>query len=67
MTLCYHTVYAEPWIFPPLAFYGLDILMRMFRHRIKDAVLEPVGNQMTLVRVVSSYVTTIPIKNTIDK
>ncbi|KAF8889553.1 ferric reductase like transmembrane component-domain-containing protein [Gymnopilus junonius] len=51
VTICYHTIYASPWIFPPLAFYGLDILMRMFRHRIKDAVLVPVGNQMTLVHV----------------
>ncbi|KDR77917.1 hypothetical protein GALMADRAFT_65414 [Galerina marginata CBS 339.88] len=51
VTVCYHTIYASPWIFPPLAFYGLDILMRMFRHRIKDAVLVPVGNQMTLIHV----------------
>ncbi|KAF9553360.1 hypothetical protein CPC08DRAFT_697815 [Agrocybe pediades] len=51
ITICYHTIYASPWIFPPLAFYGLDILMRMFRHRIKDAVLVPVGKQMTLVHV----------------
>ena len=49
VTICYHTIYAAPWIFPPLGFYGLDILMRMLRHRIKDAVLVPVGNQMTLV------------------
>ena len=49
VTICYHTIYASPWIFPPLAFYGLDLLMRMFRHRIKDAVLVPIGSQMTLV------------------
>ncbi|KAF9476564.1 iron reductase [Pholiota conissans] len=55
VTLCYHTIYATPWIFPPMAFYGLDILLRMFRHRIKDAVLVPVGNQMTLIHV--PYVT----------
>ncbi|KAF8170760.1 hypothetical protein BJ912DRAFT_1083580 [Pholiota molesta] len=51
VTLCYHTIYAAPWIFPPMAFYGLDILLRMFRHRIKDAVLVPVGNQMTLIHI----------------
>ncbi|KAF9565746.1 hypothetical protein CPC08DRAFT_157968 [Agrocybe pediades] len=51
VTLCYHTIYASPWIFPPLAFYGLDLFLRLFRHRIKDAVLVPVGNQMTLVHV----------------
>ncbi|KDR79548.1 hypothetical protein GALMADRAFT_265940 [Galerina marginata CBS 339.88] len=51
VTICYHTIYASPWIFPPLAFYGLDILMRMFRHRIKDATLVPLGSQMTLIHV----------------
>ena len=49
ITICYHTIYAPPWIFPPLAFYGLDILMRIFRRRIKDAILVPIDNQMTLV------------------
>ena len=49
VTICYHTIYSSPWIFSPLALYGLDLLMRMFRHRIKDAVLVPIGNQMTLV------------------
>ncbi|KAF8956845.1 ferric reductase like transmembrane component-domain-containing protein [Flammula alnicola] len=51
VTICYHTLYAAPYIFPPMAFYGLDILMRMVRHRIKDAVLVPIGNQMTLIHV----------------
>ncbi|KAI0312563.1 hypothetical protein OF83DRAFT_1145534 [Amylostereum chailletii] len=51
ITLCYHTTFAPPWIFPPLAFYGLDILMRMLRYRIKDATLVPVGHEMTLIHV----------------
>lgn len=49
VTICYHTIYASPWIFPPLALYGSDLFMRMLRLRIKDAVLVPIGNQMTLV------------------
>ena len=49
VTICYHTIYASPWIFPPLAFYGFDILLRMFRYRIKDATLVPVDGNMTLV------------------
>ena len=49
VTICYYTIYAPPWIFPPLALYGLDILMRMFRLRIKDAILVPVHKQMTLI------------------
>ncbi|TFK50651.1 iron reductase [Heliocybe sulcata] len=51
ITLCYHTIYASPWIFPPLAFYGLDILLRLLRYRIKDATLVPVSNSMTLINV----------------
>lgn len=51
ITICYHTPYASPWIFPPLAFYGFDLLLRMLRYRIKDAVLLPVGKQMTLIHV----------------
>ncbi|VDB95683.1 unnamed protein product [Peniophora sp. CBMAI 1063] len=49
--VCYHTIYAAPWIFPPIALYAADVLMRMFRFRIKDATLVPVGNDMTLIKV----------------
>ncbi|OBZ74630.1 Ferric reductase transmembrane component 3 [Grifola frondosa] len=51
ITICYHTIYAAPWIFPPLAFYGFDMLLRMFRYRIKDATLVPVDRNMTLINV----------------
>lgn len=47
--ICYHTLYAVPWIFPPLAFYGFDLFVRMIRFRIKGAILVPADNQMTLV------------------
>ena len=50
VTICYHTEYARPWIYPPLAFYGLDLLMRLFRFRIKDASLTPMQD-MTIVRL----------------
>jgi hypothetical protein len=49
ITICYHTIYAVPWIFPPLAFYAFDIIMRQFRYRIKDAQLIRIDKQMTLV------------------
>jgi len=52
VVICYHTLYAVPWIFPPLAFYGLDIFVRMIRFRIKDAIVVPQDNQMTLVCLV---------------
>jgi ferric-chelate reductase len=51
ITICYHTIYAEPWIFPPLAFYAADMLLRMLRVRIKDASLTAVDPNMTLIRV----------------
>ncbi|KAI0365850.1 iron reductase [Pilatotrama ljubarskyi] len=51
ITICYHTTYAVPWIFPPLAFYGFDMLLRLLRYRIKDATLVPVDNNMTLIHV----------------
>ncbi|KAH9926638.1 iron reductase [Epithele typhae] len=51
ITICYHTTYASPWIFPPLAFYGFDMLLRLFRYRIKDATLVPVDRNMTLIHV----------------
>ncbi|KAF8174797.1 hypothetical protein K438DRAFT_1771378 [Mycena galopus ATCC 62051] len=33
VTVWYHTIYATPWIFPPLAFYGTDLLLRVVRWR----------------------------------
>ncbi|KAG2008677.1 metalloreductase [Coprinopsis cinerea AmutBmut pab1-1] len=52
VALCYHSAnYLSPWIYPPLAFYGLDLMLRMFRTRIKDALLSPVNSQMTLVHI----------------
>jgi hypothetical protein len=33
--LCYHTIYAMPWIFHSLAFYGADFLVRFLRWRVK--------------------------------
>lgn len=55
ITICYHTIYASPWIFPPLAFYGADVLLRLFRYRIKDATLVAVDKQMTIVRFSSPF------------
>ena len=48
VTICYHTIYARPWIYPALAFYALDLLLRLFRYRIKDATLTCVKG-MTIV------------------
>ncbi|KAG8736987.1 hypothetical protein FRC10_008673 [Ceratobasidium sp. 414] len=49
--ICYHTPYAEPWIFPPIAFWGLDLVVRLARFRLKDAYLTSIDQQMTLIRI----------------
>jgi len=49
ITVCYHTIYAPPWIFPPLAFLGADILMRMWRLRMKDAFVWNFTGGMSVV------------------
>jgi ferric-chelate reductase len=54
ITICYHTPFARPWIYPALAFYGLDLFMRPFRFRVKDASLTPMRD-MTIVFVPSFF------------
>ncbi|PVG04513.1 hypothetical protein CPB86DRAFT_1133 [Serendipita vermifera] len=49
--VCHHTPYAQPWIFPALAFYGLDMLLRLLRFRFKPASLHAEDNQFTVVNV----------------
>ncbi|KAF5362637.1 hypothetical protein D9758_009626 [Tetrapyrgos nigripes] len=51
ITLCYHTSFAPPWIFPPLAFLGADLFMRMARMRMKDAGVWAVGKEMSVIRI----------------
>ncbi|KAH9966357.1 hypothetical protein BGW80DRAFT_1342341 [Lactifluus volemus] len=40
----------RPWIFPPLGFYGLDLVLRLFRYRVKDAFLTPMKD-MTIIHI----------------
>jgi hypothetical protein len=54
ITICYHTTFARPWIYPALAFYALDLFMRLFRFRLKDASLTPMRD-MTIVFVPSFF------------
>ncbi|CAG7848050.1 SubName: Full=Related to ferric reductase (Metalloreductase) {ECO:0000313/EMBL:CCA71821.1} [Serendipita indica DSM 11827] len=49
--VCYHTPYAQPWIFPAIAFYALDMLMRLFRFRFKPATLSAPDSQITFINV----------------
>ncbi|KAF8149317.1 hypothetical protein K438DRAFT_1988946 [Mycena galopus ATCC 62051] len=49
LTICYHTIYAEPWIFPPLAFYGADIFLRILRWRIVVRRVEGKEGGMSLI------------------
>ncbi|KAJ7431080.1 iron reductase [Mycena galericulata] len=51
VTICYHTLYAVPWIFPPLAFYGADLLLRILRWRVVVGRAEARDGGMTLVHI----------------
>ncbi|KAJ7164427.1 iron reductase [Mycena filopes] len=51
VTICYHTIYASPWIFPPLAFYGADLLLRVLRWRVVVAHVEPREGGMALIHI----------------
>ncbi|KAF8202801.1 hypothetical protein K438DRAFT_1932677 [Mycena galopus ATCC 62051] len=43
VTICYHTLYAVPWIFPPVAFYAADVFVRIVRWRVVVGRIEGVG------------------------
>ncbi|KAJ7780047.1 iron reductase [Mycena maculata] len=51
ITICYHTTYAPPWIFPPLAFYGADLLMRIFNWRVVAARIEGLNGGLSLIHI----------------
>ncbi|WVR07160.1 hypothetical protein IAU60_004201 [Kwoniella sp. DSM 27419] len=49
--ISYHTPYSRPWVYPCAAIYGYDLLVRMLRYRLKDAVLVPVDETMTMIHI----------------
>ncbi|KAJ6621017.1 hypothetical protein B0H10DRAFT_2019643 [Mycena sp. CBHHK59/15] len=52
ITICYHTIYAPPWIFPPLAFYGADLLLRLLKFRVAVANIKELGGGgMSLISI----------------
>ncbi|KAJ7710433.1 hypothetical protein B0H17DRAFT_1847 [Mycena rosella] len=51
VTICYHTIYAPPWIFAPLAFYGADLLLRLLRFRVVVARVEGREAGVSLIHV----------------
>ncbi|KAJ7199386.1 ferric reductase like transmembrane component-domain-containing protein, partial [Mycena pura] len=52
ITICYHTIYAMPWIVPPVAFYGADLLLRILRWRVVVGRVEAKGTAgMSLIHV----------------
>ncbi|CAE6525642.1 unnamed protein product [Rhizoctonia solani] len=42
---------AGPWLWAPTIIYGLDLTLRAIRFRVKDAKLEAVDDQMTLIHI----------------
>ncbi|KAJ7118343.1 hypothetical protein C8R44DRAFT_625928 [Mycena epipterygia] len=51
ITICYHTLYASPWIFPPLAFYGADVVLRLFRFRVVVGRVEAKDGGLSLIHI----------------
>ncbi|WWD17418.1 hypothetical protein CI109_101859 [Kwoniella shandongensis] len=49
--ISYHTPYSRPWIYPCVAIYAYDLLVRMFRYRLKDATLVPVDDTLTMIHI----------------
>ncbi|ORY32518.1 putative ferric reductase transmembrane component [Naematelia encephala] len=49
--ISYHTPYSRPWIYPCVAIYAYDLLVRMFRFRFKDATLVPVDDTLTMIHI----------------
>ena len=47
----YHTPYSTPWIYVCVAIYAYDFLVRMVRYRIKDAVLVPLDDTLTMIQI----------------
>ncbi|CAK5275854.1 unnamed protein product [Mycena citricolor] len=50
VTICYHTVYAIPWIFPAVALYTFDLTLRFFRWRVVASRIEA-KNGMSLIHI----------------
>jgi ferric-chelate reductase len=55
ITICYHTLYATPWIFPPIAFYAADVFLRVLRWRVVAARIEAQDGGLSLVCFPPSY------------
>lgn len=49
--ISYHTPYSRPWIWPCVAIYAYDLVVRMLRYRIKDATLVPVDKTLTMIHI----------------
>ncbi|KAJ6458581.1 iron reductase [Mycena vitilis] len=55
ITICYHTLYASPWIFPPLAFYAADVLVRVLRWRVVVGRVEGRDGGLALIHIPTAY------------
>ncbi|KAJ7073224.1 iron reductase [Mycena belliarum] len=49
ITLCYHTPYIYPWIFPPLAFFAFDVLLRLLKFRVVVARVRPCDGGLSII------------------
>ncbi|KAJ7308701.1 hypothetical protein DFH08DRAFT_1088395 [Mycena albidolilacea] len=60
VTLCYYTIFAPPWIFPPRAFHGADLLLQILRWQVVMGRVEGKEGDMSLVRLTRTPHTHIP-------
>ncbi|KAK7042005.1 iron reductase [Favolaschia claudopus] len=49
--ICYHTRFAYPWIYPPLAFFALDLLLRLLKFRIAVASIRACDGGLSIITI----------------
>ncbi|KAJ7112851.1 iron reductase [Mycena crocata] len=51
VTVCYHTPFVYPWIFPPIAFYAFDVCLRLLKFRIAVARVHAWDGGMSIIAI----------------
>ncbi|KAJ6534483.1 ferric reductase like transmembrane component-domain-containing protein [Mycena vulgaris] len=51
VTICYHTPFVYPWIFPPIAFYAFDVFLRLLKFRVVVARVRACDGGMSIISI----------------
>ncbi|KAJ7107715.1 hypothetical protein C8R44DRAFT_637013 [Mycena epipterygia] len=51
VTICYHTPFVYPWIFPPVAFYAFDVLLRVLKFRVVVARVRACDGGLSVISI----------------